>query len=70
MVYVIENHRAKTLIISSIDRLKKIINSQKADLLAIKLVDIFEMEDLKIDLADKKVYQLINKANNMKYYYE
>lgn len=46
------------------------INGQKADLLAIELVNIFAVEDLKIDLADKKVYQLINKANSAKYYYD
>lgn len=48
---------------------KKSSNGQEADLLAVKLVDIIVVEDLKIDLADKKVYHLINKANNAEYYY-
>ena len=68
-VRVVKDHEAGTLTINGTDGLKQVVNSQKADLLAIELVDTFEVEDLKIDLADKKVYQLINKANNAEYYY-
>lgn len=38
-------------------------------MLAMELVKIFEIEDLKINLANKKVYQQINKANKAKYHY-
>ena len=51
------------------DGLKQVVNSQEADLLAIELIDLFEVEDLGISLADKEVYQLINEANNTEYYY-
>lgn len=57
------------MIIIGTNRLKQVVDSQKTDLLTIQLVDIFEIEDLEINLANKKVYQLINKANNTKYYY-
>lgn len=30
---------------------------------------MFEIKDLEMDLAEKKIYQLINKANNAEYYY-
>lgn len=56
--------------ISGTDGLKNVVDGQKADLLAIELVDIFEVENLGMDLADEKVYQLISKANNVKYYYD
>ena len=52
------------------DGLKQVIDGQKANSLAIELVDTFEVEDLEIDLADKRVYQLINEANNAEYYYD
>lgn len=67
-VYTVKDHGVGILIISSINRVEKIVNYQKADLLSIELVNTFELEDLRIDLADKKVYQLINKANNTEYY--
>lgn len=62
-------YSVKILIISSINELKQVVDNEKADLLDIKLVDKFEIEDLKMNLANKKIYQLINKANNAKYYY-
>lgn len=34
------------------------------------MVNTLEIEDLKIDLADKKEFQLINNANEAKYYYD
>ena len=46
------------------------VDGQEANLLVIELVDTFEVEDLKMDLADKEVNQLINKANNAEYYYD
>lgn len=45
-------------------------SSQKADLLAVELVDTFEVEDLGMNLAAEEVYQLINEANNAEYYYD
>lgn len=36
--------------------MKKFINSQKADFLVVKLVNMLEIKDLKINLANKKVY--------------
>lgn len=69
-VYAIEDHRAETLTISGTDRLKQVVDGQKADSLTVELIDTFEIEDLGIDLADKEVYQLINEANNAEYYYD
>lgn len=69
-VRAVENHGAGTLTISSTDRLKRVVDGQDTDLLAFKLVNTFEIEDLRMDLADEEVYQLINKANNAKYYYD
>lgn len=56
--------------INNTNRLKQVIDSQAADLLTIELIDTFEIKDLKINLANKEVYQLINKVNNAKYYYD
>lgn len=50
--------------ISTINKLKQVIDNQKIDLLAIKLVDIFEIKDLKINFTNKKLDQVINKTNN------
>lgn len=36
--------------------MKKFINSQKANFLIVKLVNILEIKDLRINLANKKVY--------------
>ena len=69
-VRAVEDHGAGTLTISSTDRLKRLVDGQEADLLAVELVDTFRVEDLGIDLADEEVYQLINKANNAEYYYD
>lgn len=66
----IENYRTLlTLIISGINMVEKIVVGQKTNILAFELVDTFEVKDLKIDLANKKIYQLINKANNAEYLY-
>lgn len=69
-VCAVEDHGAGTLIISGTDGLKRVVNGQEANLLAVELVDIFGIEDLGINLANEKVYQLINKANNAEYCYD
>lgn len=55
-VRIVENHGAGTLTISGIVRLKRVVDSKNADLLAVELVDTFGVENLEIDLADKKIY--------------
>ncbi len=69
-VRAVEDHGAGTLTISGTDGLKRVVDGQEADSLAVELVDTFEVEDLGIDLADEEVYQLINEANNAEYYYD
>ena len=69
-VCAVEDHSAGALIISGTNGLKRVVDGQEADLLVIELVDTFEIEDLEMDLADKKVYHLISKANNAEYYYD
>lgn len=54
-VRVIEDNRAETLTISSINQFKRVVNSQEANFLAIELVDALEVEDLGMDFADKEV---------------
>lgn len=68
-VYIIKDYRVKTFTISNINRYKKVIDRQKANFLVVKLVNLAKFEDLRIDLADKEVYQLINDANKAEYYY-
>lgn len=65
-----EDHKVGTLIISNTDKYKKVVDRQKANFLAIELVDLAKVEDLGIDLTDKKVYQLIDHANKAEYYYD
>lgn len=69
-VYTVENYRAGTLTISGINGLQRVVDGQKANFLAVELVDIFEIEDWGIYLANKKVNQLINEDNKAKYYYD
>lgn len=69
-ICIVKDHEAGTLTISGTNKVKRVVDGQKADLLNIELVNIFEVEDLRIDLANKKVYQLINEANNAEYYYD
>lgn len=57
------------MIINDTDRLKQVVDGKEADSLTIELVDMFKVKDLEMDLADKEVYQLINKTNNVEYYY-
>ena len=68
-VRAVENHGAGTLTINGTDELKRVVDGQEADSLAVELVDAVEVEDLGMDLADEKIYQLIDKANEAKYYY-
>lgn len=70
LVRAVEDHGAGTLTISGTDGLKRVVDGQEADSLAIELVNTFEVEDLGMDLADEEVYQLINEANNAEYYYD
>ncbi len=66
----VEDHGSGTLTISGTDRLKRVVDGQEADSLAVHLVDAFEVEDLGINLADEEVYQLIDKANEAEYHYD
>lgn len=68
-ICAIEDHKAGILTIGVTKGLKQVVDGQETDLLANELVNTFEIKDLEINLADKKVYQLINKANNGKYHY-
>lgn len=65
----IKDYRVGTLTICDTNKIKRVVDGQKANLLAVKFVDTFKIEDLEIDLVDKEVYQLINKANNAEYSY-
>lgn len=68
-VYIVKNYKAKTFIINSIDKYKKVINRQKANFLVVMFINLAGFENLRINLVDKKVYQLINDANKAEYYY-
>lgn len=46
------------------------MNGHKTSFIAIGLVNITKVEDLKIDLGDKEIYQLINDTNKVEYYYD
>ena len=69
-VRAVEDHGAGTLTISGTDGLKRVVDGQEADSLAVELVDALEVEDLGMDLADEEVYQLIDEANEAEYYYD
>lgn len=69
-MHVVEDHKAKTFIISETDGCKRVVDGQEINFLAVKLVNLAEIEDLEIDLVDKKVYQLIDDANKAEYYYD
>ncbi len=49
----VEDYGAGTLTISGIDGLKRVVDSQEADSLAVELVDALEVEDLGMDFADE-----------------
>lgn len=42
------------------------MDGQKANFLIVKLVNLAKIQDLRINLVDKKVYQLIDNANKAK----
>ena len=69
-MYAVEDHGARTLTISGTDGLKRVVDRQEADSLAVELVDIFEIEDLGMDLAHEELYQLIDEANKAEYYHD
>ncbi len=52
-VRAVEDHEARTMTISGADGLKRVVDGQEADSLAVELVDALEVEDLGIDLADE-----------------
>lgn len=68
-VCAIEDYRTGILTIGSTNKLEKVVDGQKTDFLAIEPVDMLEVKDLRMNLADEMVYELINKANEAKYYY-
>lgn len=68
-IYLVENHRAGTLIIDNIKEQNRVINNQEANFLLIGLINTLRIENLIVNLAYKKIYQLINKANKAKHYY-
>lgn len=67
---MVENHKARNLTINNRDECKRIVNRQKTNFLAIELVNLTEVKDLKINLTDEQIYQLINNANKAKCYYD
>lgn len=67
---MVEDCRARTLIISGINKCKNVINRQNTNFLAIEFVNLAEIKDLEINLIDKKVHQLIDNVNKAKYYYD
>ena len=69
-VRAVEDHAAGTLTIRGTDRLKRVVDGQEADSLAVELVDTLEVEDLGMDLDDEEVYQLIDEANEAEYHYD
>ncbi len=69
-VRVVEDHGAGTLTIYGIDRLKRVVDGQEADSLAVELVDALEVENLGMDFDDEEVYQLIDEANEAEYHYD
>lgn len=66
----VKDHRAGTLTISNTDRRKRILDEQEANFLAVELVNILKIENLGINLANKKIYQLIDNVNRAEYYYD
>ena len=52
-VHAVEDHAAGTMTISGTDGLKRVVDGQEAYSLAVELVDVLEVEDLGIDLADE-----------------
>lgn len=55
-VRVVKDYEAETLITNSTNGLKRVVDGHEANYLAVKLVDALEVEDLRMDLFEKKVY--------------
>lgn len=68
-VLVIKVHKAKTFTINGRNEHKRVVDGQKANFFIVKLMNLAEIEDLRINLTDKKIYQVINDANKTEYYY-
>lgn len=62
-IYAVKNPNISILTINSINKMKRVVNNQEIDFLAIELLDVFEIKDFRINLADKKIDQLIDKTN-------
>ncbi len=69
IVRAVEDQGVGTLTISGTDGLKRVVDGQEADSLAVELGDALEIEDLGMVLADEEVYQLIDEANEVEYHY-
>lgn len=70
-MFVFKDYKVETLIISSINKYKKVVNRQKANFLIVKLINLAKIEDLEIKfIVNKKIYQLINDINKVEYYYD
>ncbi len=55
-VRAVEDNGAGTLTINGTNRLKRVVDGQEADSLAVELVNALKVEDLGMDLADEEVY--------------
>ena len=60
----------RTLIISSINGLRKVVYGQEANFCIIELMQTLEVKNWKIDLTNEEVYKLIDKINEAEYYYD
>lgn len=68
-VCIIQDHGARTLIINGINGRKRVVNRQEVNFLVVELVNLAEIENLEIDLADEEVYQLFHDVNEAEYYH-
>lgn len=67
---VIKVHKARTFTINGRNEHKRVVNRQKANFFIVKLMNLAKIKDLRINLADKKIYRIINNANKAEYYYD
>ena len=67
-VQTVNNYGTETLILIGIDRLKRVVDSQKTNLLTTKLIDTLEVKNLEWDLANEEEYQLIGEVNEAEFY--
>lgn len=47
-----KDYKTKTLTINSINKLKKVVNGQEINFLAVKLMNVFEIKYLRINFAN------------------